>query len=184
MKTWKKTILHHAEIDIGPSNRNFECLTDCLDSSRMEEIYACARSSNQVDESKTPTHDEVITWTKLRARVYSYSVLCLGKMSEHSGTRGAKHGVQPWQKHHFLGQRVCEIDQQKREHIRRFLTASRKMKYFMQASYNITGQKNGANIWITFEQLILRTKPLQNNRNDTLHCIIFGTIHNKWREAL
>ena len=30
--------------------------------------------------------------------------------------------------------------------IRRFLIASRMMKYFMQASYNITGQKNGANI--------------------------------------
>ena len=40
------------------------------------------------------------------------------------------------------------------------------MEYFMQASCNITGQKNGANIWITSEQSIFRTKPLQNNWND------------------
>ena len=26
------------------------------------------------------------------------------------------------------------------------------MKYFMQARYNTTGQKNGANIWMTLEQ--------------------------------
>ena len=54
----------------------------------------------------------------------------------------------------------------------------------MQASYNITGQKNGANIWITLEQSILRTMPLQNNRIDTLRCIIFGTFQNLWRKAL
>ena len=34
------------------------------------------------------------------------------------------------------------------------------MKYFMQASSNITGRKNGANIWITSEQSIFRTKAL------------------------
>ena len=42
--------------------------------------------------------------------------------------------------------------------------------------------KNGANIWITSEQSIFRTKHLQNNWNDTLRCIIFGTIRNKWKE--
>ena len=30
------------------------------------------------------THDQVITWTKARVRVYSDSGTCLGKMSEHS----------------------------------------------------------------------------------------------------
>ena len=101
------------------------------------------------------------------------------------GTRGAKHGAQPWQKHHFFVKGVYEKDQQKkREYIRRFLTASRTMKYFMQASYIITGQKNGANIWITLEQTILRTMPLRNNWNDTLPCIFFGTIQNIWRTAL
>ena len=55
-------------------------------------------------------------------------------------------------------------------------------KYFMQASYNITGRKYGANIWITSKQSMFRTKPLQNNWNDTLRCITFGTILNKWRE--
>ena len=39
----------------------------------------------------------------------------------------------------------------KKEYIRRFLAATKMMKYFMQASYNITGQKNGANIWITLD---------------------------------
>ena len=71
----------------------------------------------------------------------------------------------------------------KKEYIRRFLAATKMMKYFMQASYNITGQKSGANIWITLEQSIFRTKLLQNNWNDTPRCIIFGTIHNKWRKA-
>ena len=87
----------------------------------------------------------------------------------------------------------------------------------MQSSYNITGQKNGANMWTTSEQLIcctvqyklnaqflrffslhddvndahrgganrLKNKnkmSFQNNWNDTLRCIIFCTIRNKWRE--
>ena len=69
----------------------------------------------------------------------------------------------------------------KRESTRRFLTASRTMKYFMRASCNPSGRKNGAKIWITSQQSIFRTKPLQNNWNDTLRCIIFGTIPNKWR---
>ena len=50
------------------------------------------------------------------------------------------------------------------------------MKYFMQASSNKTGRKNGATIWITSEQSIFRTKALQNNWKDTLRCIISGTI--------
>ena len=49
------------------------------------------------------------------------------------------------------------------------------MKYFIQASYNTTGRKTGANIWITSEQSVFRTKPLQNNWNDVLR---FGTIRN------
>ena len=57
-------------------------------------------------------------------------------------------------------------DPTKRESTRRFLTASRTMKYFMQASSNINGRTNGENIWITSEQLIFRTEPLQNNWND------------------
>ena len=89
------------------------------------------------------------------------------------GTRGARHGPQPWQKHHFTAKEFM---------IRQYLIAFKMMKYFMQPSYNITGQKNGANIWITSEQLIFRTKLLQNNWNDTPRCIIFGTIRNKWKE--
>ena len=42
------------------------------------------------------------------------------------------------------------------------------LKYFMQASSNMTGRKNGANIWIKSEQSISRTKPFQNNWNTTL----------------
>ena len=97
------------------------------------------------------------------------------------GTRGARHGAQPWQKQHFLA----------KEFMRKFgkngkyssiLDRFQTDKYFMQASYNITGRKNGANIWITSEQSIFRTKPLQNIWNDTLRCIIFGTIRTKWKE--
>ena len=51
----------------------------------------------------------------------------------------------------------------KKKPSRRFLTASRMMEYFMQASYNIIGQKNGANIWYTLEQWILRTMLLWSN---------------------
>ena len=64
----------------------------------------------------------------------------------------------------------------KKKYFRRFLTASRMTKYFMQARYNITGQKNGTNIWIKLGQSILHTMPLRNNENDTLRYIIFGTI--------
>ena len=77
----------------------------------------------------------------------------------------------------FPCQRVYEKDQQKKRFLRRFLTASRMMKCFMQASYNITGQKNGANIWTTLKQSKLRTMTLQNSWNDTQRCIIFGTIN-------
>ena len=35
-------IWYHAEIDIGSSSRNYECISDCLDSSLMVEIYAYA----------------------------------------------------------------------------------------------------------------------------------------------
>ena len=69
-----------------------------------------------------------------------------------------------------------------KEFIHQYMIVPRTMKYFMQASYNITGRKNDANMWITSEQSIFRTKPLQNNWNDTLRCIISGTIRNKWKE--
>ena len=62
------------------------------------------------------------------------------------------------------------------------MIAFKMMTYLMQASYNITGRKKGSNILITSEQSIFRTKPLQNNWNETLRCIIFGTIRNKWKE--
>ena len=78
------------------------------------------------------------------------------------GTRGVKHGAKPWQKHHFLAKEFMRKIN-KKEYIRRFLTASRMMKYFMQASYNIIGQKNGANIWITSEHSVLCAVPLRNN---------------------
>ena len=42
------------------------------------------------------------------------------------------------------------------------------MKYFMLASYNITGRKNGANIWITSEQLE-RYAALYHFRYDPKH---------------
>ena len=73
------------------------------------------------------------------------------------GTRGARHGAQPWQKHHFPAKGF----------MRKIGIAFKMMKNFMQAN-NITGRKNGANIWLTSEQSILRTKLLQNNWNDTL----------------
>ena len=68
------------------------------------------------------------------------------------------------------------------EFTRQYLIVFRTMKYFMQASYKKTGRKNGANIWMTSEQSIFRTEPLQNTENDTLRCIIFGAIRNKWKE--
>ena len=61
-------VRYHAEMDIGTLSRNSGCITDWLDSSLMDEIYACARPSDHVDESTRP----------LRFR------LMLGKMQEHS----------------------------------------------------------------------------------------------------
>ena len=98
------------------------------------------------------------------------------------GSRRVKHGAQPWQKHHFLAKEFMRKST-KNEYIRRFLTASRIMKHFMQASYNISGRERSANIWITFEQSFLRTMPLRNNWNDTFRCILFGTIQNIWTKA-
>ena len=70
------------------------------------------------------------------------------------GTRGVRHGVQPWQEHHCIAKEFMRKIHKKRTSIHRFLTASRMMTYLMKASYNITGQKNGANTWITSEQSI------------------------------
>ena len=46
------------------------------------------------------------------------------------GTRGAKHGAQPWQKHHFLAKEFMRKIHKKGIYIRQFLTASRMIKYF------------------------------------------------------
>ena len=46
-------VRYHSEIDIGTWSRNSEFITDWLDSSLMDEIYTYARSSNQVEESKS-----------------------------------------------------------------------------------------------------------------------------------
>ena len=60
---------------------------------------------------------------------------------------------------------ALEPDTDAQLHKERMITviAFKLMKYFTQASYNITGRKNGANMCITPEQSIFRTKPLQNN---------------------
>ena len=97
------------------------------------------------------------------------------------GKRGARYGAQPWQKHHFLAKEFMRKIGRKNVFINN-LIAFKLMKYCMQASNNKIGRKNGANIWITSEQSILRTKPVQNNLNDTPRCIIFGTIRNKWKK--
>ena len=78
-----------------------------------------------------------------------------------------------------LPKSLWERSTKKRESTHRFSTASRMMKFLVQASYNITGQTNGANIWITSDQSIFRTMPLQNNWNVTPSCVIFGVIRNK-----
>ena len=77
------------------------------------------------------------------------------------GTRGARHGVQPWQKHHNIAKEFM-----RKIHKNGIYTSildrfqnDEVFQNFMQASYNITGQKKGANIWIPSEQSILRTKP-------------------------
>ena len=98
------------------------------------------------------------------------------------GTRGARHGVQPWQKHHYTAKAFTRKIHKKGIYTS-ILDCFQNDKYFMQASYNITGQKNGANFWITSEQSILRTLLLQNNWNDTQRCIIFCAIRNKWRKT-
>ena len=75
------------------------------------------------------------------------------------GTRGARHCVQPLQKHHYVAKESMKKIHKKRESCRRFLTASRMMKNFMQGRHNIIGQENGVNIWITLEQPIFCFKP-------------------------
>ena len=42
--------------------------------------------------------------------------------------------------------------------------------------------KEWCEIWIASEQLIFRTKLLQNNWNGALRCIIFGATRIKWKE--
>ena len=98
------------------------------------------------------------------------------------GTRGARHGAQPQQNHHFAAKEFMRKIGKKGICSSIHDRFSKMMKYFMQASYNIIERKNGAKIWTTSEQSTFRTKLLQSNWNDTLRCIIFGTIRNKWKE--
>ena len=99
------------------------------------------------------------------------------------GRRGARHGVQLWQKHHHIAKEFMSKIHKKGVNTS-ILDRFQNDEVFMPDSSNINGRKKGGNIWITSEQSMLRTKPLQNNWNDTLHCIIFGMIRNKWRENL
>ena len=98
-------------------------------------------------------------------------------------TRGVRHAAQPWQKHHFLAKEFMRKIHKKGMKTL-FLDRFQNDEVFDASSYNITGQRNDANIWITSEQSIFRTMPLQNNCNDTLRCIIFGIIRNKWRKVV
>ena len=70
----------------------------------------------------------------------------------------------------------------KRESTRRFLTALKKDEVFRASQLQHNWKKAWCKIWITSEQSIFRTAHLQNNWNDTLRCISFGTIRNKWQE--
>ena len=63
----------------------------------------------------------------------------------------------------------------------RFLTASRMMKYSMQASCNTVGRKNGANIWLTLEQSIFRTTAPQEQLERYAACYHFR-YHPKYME--
>ena len=72
------------------------------------------------------------------------------------GTRGARHGVQSLQNHHYIAKEFM------REIHKKEICTSILGRF----------QKNGANIWITSKQSILRTMSLQNNWNDTQRCII------------
>ena len=126
-------------------------------------------------------HAEESWKCQMKCRQYFKQLIAYAYMT-FQRTRGAKHGAQPWQKHHFIAKGFMRKIH-KKERKRRFLTASRMMMYLCKPA-TTTGQKNGANIWITSEQSIIRTMSFQNNWNDTLFFSIFGTIRNKWRKAL
>ena len=106
---------------------------------------------------------------KLSSIKQKFKQLIAGACMTFQGTRGARHGAQPWQKHHFPAKEFMRKIGEKG-------ISSSILARFQKMM--IIGRKNGANIWITSEQSIFRTKPLQNNWNDTLRCIIFGTIQN------
>ena len=150
------------------------------DNVQCQRCYSCIEAGFQVCPcgGKLNLSEEMLSCIRQK-----FKQLIADAYMTFQGTRGAKRCAQPWQKHHFLAKEFMRKINKKGIYTHRFLTASRMMKYFMQASNNITGQKIGANIWITSEQSILRTIPLQNNWNDTLRCIMFETIQNIWRKA-
>ena len=98
------------------------------------------------------------------------------------GTRGARHVIQPWQKHHFFAKKFMRKIHKKGIYtsiLDRF--QNDEVLHASQLQHNWS-KEWCENIWMTSEQSIFRTKPLQNKWNDTQRCIIFGTIRNRWRE--
>ena len=115
-------VRYHVEVDIGTWSRNSECIDDWLVSFLVDEIYAYARSSKQVDESKStrllrstprPANEDsapeclaITVATPAAAR--HIGVFCF---REHQGT-GAKTGPkvhqQTTQNHGASGNR-CEV---------------------------------------------------------------------------
>ena len=88
MSTTMKAAMH-----LGPhyvenlevyKNTNFEELQNLFDiTPKLMNVTTIDWTSPSWTRS-TLTQDQVITWTKAKVRVYSDSVLCLGKMSDHS----------------------------------------------------------------------------------------------------
>ena len=96
MSTTMKAAVHlgtnHVEILEVYSNTNFEEFPNIFDITQKWILDHQAEILNvtTIDWTapslmrSTLTHDQVSTWTKAKVRVYSDSVLCLGKMSDHT----------------------------------------------------------------------------------------------------
>ena len=84
--------------------------------------------------------------------------------------RGAKHGAQLLQKHHFEAKEFMRKITKKKANIRRFLTASRMMTYFM----------------LRLRENNRHYAPCPCRTTKTIRCVVifFDTIQNLWREAL
>ena len=82
------------------------------------------------------------------------------------GTRGARHGVQPWQKHHYIS--------------KGFMRKIHKKGIYTSI---LDRFQNDEVFHASQQQSILRTMPLHSYWNDTQRRIIFGTIRNTWRKA-